>query len=342
MSFNQPPPNPYGDQPQGGGYGQPQPGPPPQGGGYGQPQQPPQQGGYGQPQPQQPGYGYPQQAPPPAAPYGQPPQQQPGYGQQPQQPGYGQQPPYGQMPQQGGYGYPQPPQGSGNGKRNGIIIGVVVALVAVGAGVFFATKGGSGGSSSLADNGKKYTLTTPGTVAGNYTKSDDASDDSFDDSDLTKIKALGVSDPKQVSAGYMSGTSELTGKLLEFSGVYGTVKDPGKVVDGMFTMLKQGTEEDKAEGMKVETSGSPQSVKPSGMKSDAIMKCQQIKETGKESGQNLTINTTVCVWADYSTVAYVLPLDPAAAVAGGGTAPSIGDSGDLTAKVRNDVEVEAQ
>ncbi|MEW1864319.1 hypothetical protein AB0399_28795 [Streptomyces sp. NPDC088194] len=344
MSYNQPPPNPYGDQPQGGGYGQPQPGPPPQGGGYGQPQppqqggygQPPQGGGYGQPQPQ-PGYGYPQQAPPPAPPYG----GQPAYGQQPQQPGYGQQPPYGQVPQQG-YGYPQPPQSGGNGKRNGIIIGIVVALVAVAGGVYFATKGSGSSSSSLHDDGKKYTLTTPDTVAGDYAKGDDSDSDSFDDSDLTKIKALGVSDPTQVNAAYKEGSSALSGKLLEFAGVYGTVKDPGKVVDGMFAMLKQGTEQDKKDGTKVETSGSPQSVTPSGMKSEAIMKCQTIKETGQDSGQSFTINTTVCVWADYSTVAYVIPLDSAQLVTGGGSAPSIDDAAALTAKVRNDVEVEAK
>jgi hypothetical protein len=322
MSYNQPPPNPYGNQPQGGGYGQPQPGPPP--GGYGQPQQ-----GYG--------YGYPQQAPPPAPPYG----GQPAYGQQPP-PGYGQQPPYGQVPQQG-YGYPQPPQQGGNGKRTGIIVGVVVALAVIGGGIFFATKGGSssGGSSSLHDDGKKYTLTTPDTVAGDYTKGDDSGSDGFDDKDLTKIKALGVSDPTQVNASYTEGSSALTAKMLEFAGVYGTVKDPGKVVDGMFAMLKQGTEEDKENGTKVETSGSPQSVKPAGMKSDAVMKCQTIKETGEESGQTFTLNTTVCVWADYSTVAYVIPLDESQLVSGGGSAPSIADAGALTSKVRNDVEVEA-
>jgi len=333
MSFNQPPPNPYGQQPQGGGYGQPQPG------GYGQPQPgygQPQPGGYGQPQqppapPQgQPAYGYPQQAPPAQAPYG-----QPAY----PQPGYGQQPPYGQVPQQG-YGYPQPPQQGGNGKRNGIIIGVVVALVAVGAGVFFATKGGGGSGSSLADNGKKYKLTTPETVATDYTKSSDfGDDDGFEDSDIAKLKALGVSNPTQVSAGYVKGSEE-TGTLLDFAGVYGSVKDPGKVVDGMFTMLKQGTEEDKKNGTKVETSGSPESVKPAGMMSDAVMKCQQIKETDQESGQTITINTTVCVWADYSTVAYVIPIDPKAAIAGGGSAPTVADAGDLTSKVRNDAEVE--
>jgi hypothetical protein len=354
MSYSQPPPDPYGQQPQGGGFGQPQ---PPQQGGYGQPQppqqggfgqpQPPQQGGYGQPQPPQPGYGYPPPPPQPAqGGYGQPQPgygQQPGFGQQPgypPQPGYGQQP-YGQVPQQG-YGYPPPAAGGGNGKRNGIIIAAVVALVAVGVGVFFATKGGGG--SSLADNGKKYKLTTPDTVAGDYNKDPDLadSDDTFNDDDLAKLKVLGVSDPTQVNAGYAKGSIITATQILEYAGIYGTVKDPGKVVDGMFAMLKKGTAEDKADGTTIETTGAPQSVKPAGMKSDAVMKCQQVKETDDSDGKKITINTTVCVWADYSTVAYVLPIDAAAALTGGsgGTAMSVADAGDLTSKVRNDVEVE--
>lgn len=320
MSYNQPPPNPYGQQPQGGGYGQPQ-----QPGGYGQPQPPQQQPGYGQ-QPQ-PGYGYPQQPPQPQQPYGQPPQQ-----------GYGQQPPYGQVPQQG-YGYPpQPPQGGGSGKRTGLIVGVVVALVAIGAGVFFVTKGGDDSSSSLKNDGKKYKLTTPETVATDYKKSDDlGGGDGLEDSEIDKLKSAGVTDPTQVGAGYSTDSSLTGGKLLEYDGVYGQVKDPGAVVDKMFSMLKEGNSGD---GSKVEAQGSPQQVHPAGMKSDAVIKCQTVKESQKDSGQTITINTTVCVWADYSTVAYVIPLDAAAFTGGKTDPPSISEAADLTAKVRNDVEVQ--
>ncbi len=108
----QPPNNPYGQPPQGGGY----PPQPPQG--YGQPPQQPGQGGYSQPPPPQ-GYGQPPR-PPAGAPYGQPPQQ-PGQGGYPPQDrptqGYGQPPqappagnPYGQPPANP---YAQPPQGQG-------------------------------------------------------------------------------------------------------------------------------------------------------------------------------------------------------------------------------------
>ena len=316
MSYNQPPPNPYGQQPQGGGYGQPQPG------GYGQPQ-PPQQGGYGQPQP---GYGYPQQAP------------QPGYGQVPPQQPYGQpQQQYGQQP---GYGYPQqpaPPQGGG-GKRTGIVIGVVVALVAVGAGVFFATRSSGGSGSALKDDGKKYKLITPATVADSYKKSpDSSSSDGFDDSDIDKMKALGVTNAQNVSAGYTSG-SELTGKLLEFSGVYGTVKDPKKVVDGMFADARAKAKTDKpdSDGSKQELVGDTQTVHPAGAE-DAVMECQQVKFTEGTSGKSIT--TSICMWADYSTVGYVVPIDAAAMMTGTGGSTSVSDVADLTAKVRKDVRV---
>jgi len=332
MSFNQPPPNPYGQQPEGGGYGQPQQG------GYGQPQQ----GGYPPQQPPappqgQPGYGYPQQ--PPAAP-GQAPYGQPAYGQPPQAPPYGQAPqaPYGQQP---GYGYPQqpaPPQGGGGGKRVGIIIGTVVALAAVGAGVFFVTKGSGSDSGSVKNDGKHYKLTTPATVATSYTKSSDSdASDGFDDSDIAKLKSLGMSNPTQVAASYTSG-SELTGKMLQFSGAWGTVADPQKVVDGMFADLAQQAKTDgtDSDGSKTELVGSPEKVQPAGL-DDAVMECQNTKYTDGTS--STTFTTPICLWADYSTVGYTLPFDLTTVSAGGDGMP-ITDAAALTAQVRKDTRVE--
>ncbi|NUS13903.1 MAG: hypothetical protein HOY69_21260 [Streptomyces sp.] len=325
MSNNQPPPNPYGQQPPQNPYGQPQPG------GYGQPQP-----GYGQPQQPQPGYGYPQPAPPAQPAYGQPQQPQPGYG-YPQQAA---QPPYGQVPPQGGYGYgqqPMAPQGGGSGKRTGIIIGAVVALAAIGAGVFFVTnKSGSGDEPK--NDGKKYKLITPDTVAQDYKKSSDAdtAGDGFDDKDKAHLKTLGVTDPQNVTAGYEKGSLESgSGTLLEFSGVYGTVKDPNKVVDGMFSYLATQAKTDKStDGSKTELVGSPEKVTPAGM-DDAVMKCQNTKYT--EKGKSFT--TPVCLWADYSTVGYILPIDIAAASLGTGNGMSINDAADLAVKVRKDVRV---
>lgn len=155
-----PPPGPPQAPPPGGGYGypgQPAPAPqtpPPGGYGYPAPQTPPASPAGPNPyaQPVQPGQNPYAQAPtqaafpspqtPPPGPYGAPTQQYPG------------QPPYGQVPPQG-YGYPQPqygqggPAGPGGGRSNNKLIGIIAAGVAavllIGVGVFFATKGSDGG-----------------------------------------------------------------------------------------------------------------------------------------------------------------------------------------------------
>jgi hypothetical protein len=195
----QQPQNPYGQQP--GAYGAPPPQYPPQGAGpYGQPQggadpygQQPPQAPYGQ-MPQGGPYGQPQ----PQNPYGQPPQQ-PGYPQQPQQfpqqpmgPGpanpndpYGQSGPYGQQPgqfpqgqfpqgqfpqgpgQQPPFGYaPQPgmPAGGNKNKKNLTIGGSVVAVLAIGAAIFFFTQGHSGSGSG------SHTPVAAGSPAGTDTQ----------------------------------------------------------------------------------------------------------------------------------------------------------------------------
>lgn len=315
MSYNQPPPNPYGQQPPQGGYGQQ----PPQQGGYGQPQ--PQQGGYGQPQ-GQPGYGYPQQG-------------QPGYG-YPQQ-GQPQQPQYGQMPPQQGYGgYPPPPQPQ---KKNTglIIVGAVVALAVIGGGVFLLTnKDDSGSGGAIKNDGKQYKLIVPNTVAGSYTKSQDTTDDTaLTDKDKAEFSAMGIENPKNAAGTYKSG-SGLTVKGLNFEGVYGTVKDPGKVPDAAFgTVAKQGSDGDTNAKMV----GSPQTFKPAGL-DDAVMKCQSMEVTPKNASGSgpKSVTLPVCVWADYSTVG-IVSLSDSGALLTGKVSISLSDAADIAAKVRKDARV---
>ena len=138
-----------------------------------------------------------------------------------------------------------------------------------------------------------------------------------------------------VKAGYEKGSlTSGTGTILTFSGVYGTVKDPNAVVDGMFTYLDKQTTDDNSDGSTVELQGAPQKVTPAGL-DDAVMKCQSAKYT--EDGTSFTM--PVCLWADYSTVGYVLPVDIGAVALGTGGGMSITDAADLTAKVRHDVRV---
>jgi hypothetical protein len=330
MSYNQPPPDPYG-QPQqpANPYGQPQQ-PQQPANPYGQPQQP-QGDGYGQPQPQQPGYGQPGQ--------GQPGQDQPGYGypQQPgQAPGYGQVPPqapYGQ--QQPGYGYgqpPAPPQG-GKGKRTALIVGAVVVVVAVVVGVVIAHKSGAG------SDDKAYKLTTPSVVATDYKKSSDpgASEDGLGDDDVALLKKLGMPNPTRVAAGYVKG-SETTGQLLSFSGAYGTIDDPQKVADGMMAEMRKSAAGTDSDGTKTELVGDVQTVHPSGS-DGAVMECQNAKISGSEFGDD-GITVPACLWADSSTLGTVTVLDVGALTGGGSGTQSIDQAADLLAKVRTDTRVE--
>ncbi|MEU6676020.1 hypothetical protein [Streptomyces sp. NPDC046925] len=304
MSYNQP--GPYGgQQPQ-------QPGPYGQQGPYGAPQQPPAP---------QPGYGYPQQ---PQGPYG---QQPPGpYGQQPHAP-------YGQVP-------PPPPQGGG-GKKAGIIVGAVVAIAAVGAGVWWFTAGKDGGS--VADDGKTYTLTTPASVlGGEYKKSDSAGGGGgMSSSDLKDLEERGVSGPKDVHAAYNSG-SGTTMKSLNFSGVYGEIDDPEKVVDGMFAEMKRKSKEEPGS---VTLIGSPEEFTPDGF-DNGVMKCQKAEfrlgapDEAEQEGVPNTFQTPMCIWGDHSTVASVGHSDASATASGKDI--SLDTAADLAAKLRADVRTEAK
>ncbi|MET8681654.1 hypothetical protein ABZW18_29745 [Streptomyces sp. NPDC004647] len=326
MSYNQPPPqpgpygggapNPYG---QGGGAGQP-------GNGY------PQQPGAGQVPPQQQGYGYPGQGQPQQpGPYGQ--QQQPLYGQQQppgpygqqQSPGPyggpGQQPPYGQMPG-------MPPQGSGMGggnKKTGLIIGAVVAIVAIGAGVYFLAGGG-------AEDDGPHKLTTPATVASDFKRQGDGRDDSSmssgDKNDLKQIP--GVSDPHPVQAEYASAAK----KQMLLTGVWGDVESPEQVVDAMFVVLAKSASEEADSDIK--PLGSPETFEPDGLGA-AVMKCQKFQITNDDpSAPVKSAELPVCIWGDSSTVGGVMTIDPVAAIAG---KADLGAAAETAAKVRGDARV---
>ncbi|MFE0107376.1 hypothetical protein [Streptomyces sp. NPDC059009] len=344
MSYNQP--GPYGNQPQ-------QPGP------YGG-QQPQQPGPYGQqPQAPQPGYGYPQQAPqgvpPQQPPYGQgQPQQGYGFPQQPGQPGpYGQQPqaPYGQVP--------PPPQGGGSGKRTGIIIGTVVALVAVGVGVFFLTKGdddkgGKGGGSSVADGGGvkddgPHKLTTPATVLTEYTKKEGSGGGGgMGPSDMKDAEKHGVKNAKDISAQYESGdkSNPMGQKILQFNGVYGDIEDPESVVDAMFAEAKKNADKSGSgsSGQSMSLVGSPESYNPSGL-DGAVMKCQEMKYDfgGSSAGGGEAADTpdkmsmATCIWGDKSTVGVVITTDMATVMAG--KSADLEDGADKAAKFRKESRV---
>ncbi|WP_326620881.1 hypothetical protein OG863_26940 [Streptomyces decoyicus] len=319
MSFNQPPPGPYGQQPQ-------QPGP------YGQPQQPQApQPGYGYPQqcgqvPPQPGYGYPQQ------PGQAPPQQGYGYPQQGGQPGYGQQAPYGG--QQTPYGMiPQgPPEtGGGNGKKIGLIVGAVAVVAAIGVGAYFAF--GSGGDV------KPYTISLPNTLLnGQFTKAQKAGNAGTEDfANDKEAKALGITNAKGVSSGYKGDG----GLQMTVAGMYGNVADPGGTVGQMFAKVDEGqkkTFEDK--GAKIEDVTPTTEYSPNGF-DGSVMKCRTQKITITRSGVSVPVTVSTCIWGDSSAIGVVQAL-AAPSPTGGGTAttPGAEQLSEKTAKIRDEVRKE--
>ncbi|MFI1201915.1 hypothetical protein K2224_00890 [Streptomyces sp. BHT-5-2] len=319
MSFNQPPPGPYGQQPQ-------QPGP------YGQPQPPAPQPGYGYPQqggpvPPQQGYGYPQQAPQqqfpqqaPQPPYGQP--QQPGpYGQQP--PYGGQQTPYGMIPQ-------EPETGGGSGKKVGLIIGAVAVVAAIGVGAYFVF--GSGGQV------KPYTISLPDSLlSGQFSKvqKPGGTGGAEDFSNDKEAKALGITSAKGVGGTY----KDPSGLQLSVSGVYGNVADPQGAVTQAFAKFNDGLKNGSRKPT-IEDVTPPTAYSPSGFDGD-VLKCETKKLTYSISGMTVPVTASVCIWGDNSALGVVtMSAMPNPNGGGSATTPSAEQLADKTAKIRNEVRKE--
>ncbi|KUL50351.1 hypothetical protein ADL22_07210 [Streptomyces sp. NRRL F-4489] len=324
MSFNQPPPGPYGQQP-------PQPGP------YGQPQPPAPQPGYGYPPqggqvPPQQGYGYPQQAPQPQYPQAQFPQQaQAPYG-QPQQPDpYGQQAPYGG--QQTPYGtIPQgdPETGGGNGKKIGLIIGAVAVVAAIGVGAYFVF--GSGGQV------KPYTMVLPDKLlSGQFSKVEKpggaGGTGAEDFSNDKEAKALGITESKGVLGNYKNDS----GMLLQVVGVYGKVGDPQGTVTQMFAKIDENTKK-STHGAKIEDVTPVTAYSPDGFDGD-VMKCRTQKIEVAQGGVTVPVTASTCIWGDNSAIGVVQEI-AAPGPGGGATTPGAEQLSQTTAKVRNEVRKE--
>ncbi|MFH8343886.1 hypothetical protein [Streptomyces sp. NPDC018045] len=305
MSFNQPPPGPYGQPPQ-------QPAP------YGQPpQQPAGQPGYGHPQhggqvpPQQP-YGYPQQAPQPGHP------QQP-YG-PPQQPApYGQQAAYGQQPQNGG-----------KGKGMKITLGVlaVAAVAGIGVGAYYAF--GPGGDV------KPYTVSlTTAVLDGTFTKVPGKADKDENLAGDAETKAMGITEARGVQGTYANGRKQ----PLVITAVYGKVADPKSAVNKMFAQFDKKLDKTDTMGAKVETVTPVTEFSPDGF-DGSVMKCKALKSTASRSGLTATATVTYCAWGDSSAVGVVMNNGLEAPANATGPAFSAQELSEKTHQIRSEVRRE--
>lgn len=223
--------------------------------------------------------------------HSQPPSEQRGYG-------------YPQAPTPSGWpGYPpSPPQVGGNKRKTiGIVVGVLIAVGAIVGG--FTLFGGDGdGSETVPDDGKRYKLTAPDTVLGEYKVWGDSAE--VQDSASDQALLLGVSNGRRVINTW--STLDTTdpdsdfdnNKSIVFVGFYGDVDDPEKAVDAYFDIAQRGS-------LLSESIGSKEKQSPAGFK-NGIMKCQY-RKSDAEPGQPET--TPLCVWGDHSTVGVVIVVD---------------------------------
>ncbi|MEU6840493.1 hypothetical protein ABZ930_01295 [Streptomyces sp. NPDC046716] len=291
---------------------------------------PPQQPGpYGV---QQPGP-YPQAAPPgpygppaPPAPYG-PPQQQGGWG---------------WPPQPGGI---RPPQG-GAGRKGGIIVGVAVALVAIGGAVFWYV-----GSKGLEDDGP-HRLTAPSTTSfATYFRYGDASDTEITlgkKADTQELTEIGIENPEPVAASYYeedlnnldtSDPDAVQDKLrsaknharFTVSGAYGKIADPKSTLIQYIAKTREHVADaaNSSSAHIVTTLGVAEDAEADSL-DGAVMMCADFDVDNWDTDED--IETTVCGWADYSTIALVTPYD-------GIFGLSTEEAAELTGKVRGDLRV---
>lgn len=328
MSYQDPPPGPYGGGPQQPGqpgpYGTPSPhSPPPNPAGpnpagpapYGSPYAP---GGAlpGGGVPGQPGYGYPQQ----------------GFG-TPQQPGppgpYG---PYGQP-------YPPPPRGGGRGRGRtvGIVVGALVVVAAVIGGVVAFT-----GGDDDADTAEvaPYEIVLPETVLdGTYRKDDEADDGSDGMVSDADAKKLGVDNGEGVTASYQSDSDG----DLRLAGVHGEIEDPQKSADAMFALVHKSQDDLKGEidNYRVETVGERKEYSPDGF-DGAVLKCETQRQSGEIYGTSLDVEFSTCVWSDSSAVAAVSQSGAQSSDGTFGESMSQDALAEATVKVREDTRKEIE
>ncbi|MFD8997038.1 hypothetical protein [Streptomyces abikoensis] len=322
--MSHPQPGPYGQQPPPAPYGQP---------GYGYPQAPSANpygaGAYGYPHPQ-------------AHPYGQPgPYGHPGpYGQQPGMP----------MPMP--YPPPLPPHNSNKGKAIGIALGAVILVGAIVVGGFVLMSGGHGGGGTgggggakggggpVTEAGPRHKLVTPDTIlAGEYRKETGADLPVLGSDEKADLRHMGVADPETISGAYETGSPGPTQKKVRFTGAWGRIKTPERVVDGMFASLGAALKRDDGDGEgRMELEGTAERVTPSGLDDGAVMKCQHTHLVGTTAPGGKPITMQMCVWADHSTTEAVFSLDTAAVLAG--KKVPLAEAAELTSKVRKDTRVE--
>jgi hypothetical protein len=177
----------------------------------------------------------------------------------------------------------------------------------------------------VTDDGKDYRLTAPRTVLGEYTSASDES--TAEPLDGEEAREFGLTAGMGVKADWATSGDA---KKLEMLGVYGEVKDPEKSVDAVFSNLKTRSEAAGSEDSDALV-GTPERKSPAGFE-NGVMKCQVIRAK-EEPDPDEPGALALCVWADYDTVALVVPQE-------GTKSLTLDESAEIAAALRREVRVE--
>ncbi|GHC42623.1 hypothetical protein [Streptomyces flavofungini] len=217
----------------------------------------------------------------------------------------------------------------------------IVAVLGVGAYIGFGDDssdggGGGGGSAAVKDDGP-HKLIAPKTVLDGYKQLD-----GITSTELEEHARFGVHEAENVQTVYGNGSKgdDMGGGMIQFTGAYGKIADPEKTVDAMFTDLSEKAEKGPGKGGEKSTwlGDGPEDFSADG----AVLKCQasRVEDSSTAARKGLSpkeARLALCVWADHSTVAVVLPMDTRAIKEG--KAASLDEAATTTKKLRKEVRV---
>ncbi|MEU0062558.1 hypothetical protein ABZ085_04345 [Streptomyces albidoflavus] len=225
----------------------------------------------------------------------------------------------------------------------------VVAVAVLAGGAWLLTSGGDddkpggGGGDQVASGGLKddgpHKLTTPDKVlGGQYTRgTPDTPAKDASTSDAKSLATAGITGAKGLGTIY--STIDLTtldpndaqtaekvaaAKNVTFFGVFGKVADPQATLDKTFAEFTKSAEQNGTT-----LSGEAEAVTPDGL-DGAVMKCQGAETKNPTTG--LQQKTNMCMWADYSTIGLVEPVQ-------GATGTTMDEAAEIAAKLRAEVRV---
>ncbi|MFD8565789.1 hypothetical protein [Streptomyces sp. NPDC059639] len=222
---------------------------------------------------------------------------------------------------------------------------MAVALAAIGGTLFWFY-----GPKGVKDDGP-HRLTAPSTTSfAKYFRYGDESDADvpLGSEDRAKLVEFGIEDPQPVAASYSeeyldnldtSDPDEVQDKLrsvknhprFTVSGAYGSIADPESTLISYFARTSDDLAVASQKGTThVVTQLGVAEKTESDSLDGAVMMCADFEVNNFETSEDM--KTTVCGWADYSTIALVTPYN-------GIFGLSTEEAADLTGKVRGEMRV---